>query len=790
MKIRTKLLLIIICLSLPIVLNLFVLGVLLQTVTQSVQAIQEVSVRQQAVTLRMQAQLRDAEAALYSYQIEGESGFAQQFQILLSNFSEEVDNFETLSTSAEEHLWVDQLNIARQEAATVGNDLISLKDKQTTDLAQMGQLHDGLVNQLDNLRLAKSVDERSYQTVLSTMLAESGEMQRAAVAYLASGKSTDLVRFSTAKFTFRISYLRLVRQNLTPQERQGVEVLWQDFDQIQNLGTTLISGRDQQRELFAAFSAQMFQIGQEIIVGQILPYEANNLREAQENLNSTLSFAFLWSLFVSIVAVIIALSIAIPLLRRITGNFQALLSGADRVSAGNLTQPIQVSSADELAYLGQTFNTMMEDLAVRESLLQRRILELETLREVSLQLTSVLDISHLFQTIAASSRRLVDAAEAHIFLHNEQSGQTLRQASAWRNPDRRPKPQQARQGGLVMKAIQAKTTQILNNASELPRYTAPDSPVYGLRAVAAFPLKLADRVLGVFNVALDDRDSFREGELRILQLIADQAAVPLENARLYQNLAENETRLNDLLHKLAIVQEEERRLVGLDLHDGLTQILLSANMHLNTLSFLQNELGAASKTELTTGQQRLKEAIKEVNWVISELRPTELEDFGLVDGLQHYITKVAGQQGWRFKFLVNLKRANFKSTVETAVFRIIQEALSNARKYAKTDQILVELRIDGPCLVVRVQDWGRGFAVERFDGETLNSLGLLGMRERAELLRGQFMIESVIGQGTIIQAIIPFEHIKAKDAGLSSLGSGLMGFPGFSNKPEDKTNGQ
>lgn len=757
MKIRTKLLLIIICLSIPILLNLLVLGMLVRTVTQSVQSIQAVSVRQQMVTLRMQAQLRDVEAALYGYLIEGKPDFARQFETLLDNFSQEIDTFETLSTSTTERRWADELTSAQQEATTVGSKLIELRDKQTADLIEMETLYVQFVTDLDNIRLAKSVDDRPFQSALNTMLTETREMQRAVVAYLASANSTDRVRYSTAKFSFRFSYERFVRLDLTPQERQWAEAIKKDFDQVQLLGSALISEHDRQRELFAEFSALMFHIGQEIIVDQIQPYEANNLRLAQEDLNATLSFTFLWSLVISFVALIAALALAIPLLRRMAGNFQALLSGADRISFGDLTQPVQISSADELAYLGQTFNTMMKDLAVRENRLQRRILGLETLHEISLQLTSVLDLPRLFQTIAVSSRQLVGAAESHIFLHHQKSGETLRQASAWREPNRQPKPNHARQGGLVLKSIETKTAQILNNAFELPRYNDPTSHTYGFRAVAAFPLKLADRVLGVFNIILDDRDSFRASELRVLRLMADQAAVALENARLYQSLAEKETRLNNLLHKLAIVQEEERRLVGLDLHDGLTQILLSANMHFNTLSLLQKNLDAASEIELTTGLQRLQEAIKEINWVISELRPTELEDFGLVDGLRHYVTKVAEQQGWHFKFLADLKRVNLNPAIESAVFRIVQEALSNIRKHAKTDQILVELKADNSYLLLKVQDWGRGFTVDQYQSEVLESLGLLGMQERAELLDGRFMIESTLGQGTIVWTKLPLE---------------------------------
>ncbi len=327
-------------------------------------------------------------------------------------------------------------------------------------------------------------------------------------------------------------------------------------------------------------------------------------------------------------------------------------------------------------------------------------------------------------------------------------------------------PQTPRDDDLVNLVVQTKEAQVINNALQHSRYSSSNSQTYGLQATAAFPLILLDQLLGVFNIALDDRHTFHDGDLRILRLIADQAVIALQNARLYQSVADKEIQLNKLLQKLAIVQEAERRLVGLDLHDGLTQILLSANLHFNTLSLLLKNIDPASQTELQLGQNRLQEAIEEVNWVISELRPTELEDFGLADGLRHYVNKVAQTKGWQTTFSADLNRLDVNPTLETAVFRITQEALSNARKYAKTDRIEVRLSIIEPeksdrqrTLIVEIQDWGCGFDVSQLKGD-MERLGLLGMQERAELLGGTFKIESTLGQGTTIQACIPLDRTK------------------------------
>ncbi len=151
--------------------------------------------------------------------------------------------------------------------------------------------------------------------------------------------------------------------------------------------------------------------------------------------------------------------------------------------------------------------------------------------------------------------------------------------------------------------------------------------------------------------------------------------------------------LDQMVKQLVHVQEEERRLVGLDLHDGLTQILLSTNMHLNTFAALAEE-GSNGQAQVEFGlvRTRLKEAIEEVRWVVSELRPTELEDFGLVDALRMYVTKIAEVENWHVEFSADLGQITLSSTVESAVFRITQEAINNVRKHAYTSKILVLLK--------------------------------------------------------------------------------------------------
>jgi signal transduction histidine kinase len=578
-------------------------------------------------------------------------------------------------------------------------------------------------------------------------------------AYLASTDEGEKLRFSETAVSFNQSYQQY-RALTDATEESGK--LADDFADLQAIGSQLIGKRDNQQALFAQFAAVLFHISQQVIVGEIQPQAAQNLAQAQADLNRTLTVSMWISLATAVTAALLAAAITTPLLRQIDSGIQRLLHGADRVAAGDLSRPVPVAGQDEFNQLARTFNEMMADLSARERRLQARITEMEALRQVSLQLTSILDLNQVLDTIANSALSLVNATEVRIFLGDGQADPLQFGASAWRDSDPTPFPRPPRADGLVATAAHTGRLQVINQADRHPLFSTPEVQHWGIRAAAAIPLRLADRVLGVFNAALDDRDAFREDELRILRLLADQAAVALENARLYQSIADKENRLNDLVRKLALIQEEERRLVGLDLHDGLTQILLSANMHLNTYSALAKNVEKSSGAELSLARTRLQEAIREVRWVVSELRPTELEDFGLVDGLRQYAKKVAQAEGWKMTFVADLDADFTTPAVETAVFRIVQEALTNIRKHARSEQVRLSLAAAGEFLTIQVQDWGAGFDVERLGNENTH-LGLVGMQERATLLDGELFIESRPGAGTTIRAQIPLAETTVQD---------------------------
>ena len=574
MRIRVKLLLLVVLMGLALLVSLLALGFLARTVPADLEAVQKVGVRQQLIAVQMQAQLRDAEAALYRYLMEGESGFTTQFYEQLQNFEKNVTAYQAQAIHEDERAWAESLHATHQQAGEIGSDLIRLRDLQTAELLELETAWTELSTLLTGPVPAARQTDVAYQQATRGMHDNLRDMFLVVTSYLASPAETETVRFSEAVVGFRQQSERFRALGVTTQELAWAREIERSFDEIQTLGSRLVSRRGQLQTQFANFAAMLFHAGQQVLVDQIQPQAARNLETVEQQLLSTLNFAVTASLVIALSVSVLVGAVTLPLLRQMDAGILVLQQGARRVAMGNLDEPVQVASHDELSQLAEAFNAMMIDLATRERHLKARQSELEALRQVSLQLTSSLDPDQVLDTVADSALGLVGATEVHIFV-GDPPGDTLKfAASAWRDKAEHLPARQPRVDGLVATAARTGQPQVINNADSHPLFNTPEARSWGIKAAAAFPLKPGDQSLGVFNISFDDRYTFGQDDLRILDLLADQAAIALENAWLYNNLAERETRLHTLAQKLVQVQEQERRLVGLDLHDGLTQLLL------------------------------------------------------------------------------------------------------------------------------------------------------------------------------------------------------------------------
>ena len=253
-------------------------------------------------------------------------------------------------------------------------------------------------------------------------------------------------------------------------------------------------------------------------------------------------------------------------------------------------------------------------------------------------------------------------------------------------------------------------------------------------------------------------------DAHLLAGLATQAAIALENAKLYQAVREKEANLQQLVERMIRAQEEDRRRVAYDIHDGLAQLMVSAHQHLQTFGIYHASGDVRAEPSLQKGLYMLQKSIEEVRKVIAGLRPSELDDFGLIAALQLTVQNLRDEFNWRVELHDGLDGARLPASVEVTAYRIIQEALTNARRHGQATRARISVvRRDGEVSIL-VRDWGNGFdttvlAVRDAPGtDAGHHVGVHGMRERAHLLGGTFAVESAIGRGTTVSVTIPVDR--------------------------------
>jgi len=239
----------------------------------------------------------------------------------------------------------------------------------------------------------------------------------------------------------------------------------------------------------------------------------------------------------------------------------------------------------------------------------------------------------------------------------------------------------------------------------------------------------------------------------ILKSMAQWGGALLENQALWEELQAKEEQLKNLVRSTLDAQEAERERICLEVHDGVSQTLASAFHYLQTLESAIPE-GTPSRQLVLRARGLVRQAIQESREVINTLQPATLRDLGLVATLRQEIRELEAELKWRVDFQADLPR--LPKEVEMGLYRIIREAVTNAKKHSGTSSISVRLARSGDSINLEVRDWGCGFDPQAWEREPQKKgTGLWSMRKRAELLQGHCTIESRPEEGTTVRVSIP-----------------------------------
>ena len=242
----------------------------------------------------------------------------------------------------------------------------------------------------------------------------------------------------------------------------------------------------------------------------------------------------------------------------------------------------------------------------------------------------------------------------------------------------------------------------------------------------------------------------QNADLELLKGLADQAAASITNANLFRQVRLGREHQRKLAKSIVDVQEEERRHIARELHDHLGQLLTGLQFMLESA---KRQEGDAQKASLEEIQKTVGDVIGQVREMSLNLRPGMLDDMGLLPTLRWHIERFTTQTGILVDFHCDVLKERFPAEVETAAYRIIQEALTNVARHAQAKQVFVGLITQNDTLWIEVLDKGAGFDLS--NNITKPTSGLGGMQERASLVGGYVVIESFINQGTQIVAALP-----------------------------------
>ena len=356
---------------------------------------------------------------------------------------------------------------------------------------------------------------------------------------------------------------------------------------------------------------------------------------------------------------------------------------------------------------------------------RKRADELDALRTTMADVTAELELSGLLRAIVERAAVLLDATGGEFGLYDE-ANQELEIVVSYNLGQDYVGTRHRLGEGLMGLVAQTAESMIIPDYSTWAGGLAAYSQIH---AALATPLRIGGRLVGVFTTVSTDPDrQFTPADLHLLNLFAQQAAIAIENARLYQQA-----------QQLAVVEERQR--LARDLHDSVTQALYGVTLYseaaIEELSLQHMDTVAEYLREL---QQTSQEALAEMRLLIHELRPAVLEEEGLVAALQTRLMAVEGRAGLQTQFAMDVE-GRLPSKVEEGLYRIAREALNNALKHAQARTIIVNLQRTPPDgkVILEILDDGLGFDPET--AREKGGLGLAAMAERAAELGGQLHVE-------------------------------------------------
>ncbi len=378
----------------------------------------------------------------------------------------------------------------------------------------------------------------------------------------------------------------------------------------------------------------------------------------------------------------------------------------------------------------------------------RAIFELASTLSATLNYNKVLKA--VLEVGEAGMQELGQPDSAHVSLVMLFSHNDLRIVTSRHLPPRDQKTVFQGKNGVLAQALATAEAVVTDNPAADPEL-GQLIMMHSCRQAIVVPLRAGFENFGAVVFGSPHPGTYTEDHHDLLIAICSQAIVALQNAQLYQSLTEEKERI-------VAVEENARKKLARDLHDGPTQSIAAIVMRLNYARLLLKKDPQQTAEELVRVEELARRTTKEIRHMLFTLRPLILETQGLQAALEQYISKLAETDATPIHLEATPEVDQLlDQNTQGVIFYILEEAIGNTRKHAKAKNIWVRLHIQNNAFTAEVEDDGCGFDVDEVQVhyDERSSLGMINMHERAELIGGHLTIASALGEGTRITLTVP-----------------------------------
>jgi signal transduction histidine kinase len=315
--------------------------------------------------------------------------------------------------------------------------------------------------------------------------------------------------------------------------------------------------------------------------------------------------------------------------------------------------------------------------------------------------------------------------------------------------------------GMASRIVKSRKPELIDGIS-----IDSDTDAHGMtntenrKVFVCVPLKTGGAILGVLNVIYTYPHRFTKDDMSLLQSIGDHTAVAIEREELYKQLQKIRERYQGLTQNIVAAQEDERKRVARELHDETSQTLSGLTCSLQVLVEMAEASGDLSddfKKHVKKAQSIAVQIGNEVSRLMYELRPTLLDTLGLVPAIRQYAEDMLRPVGINVSVQCKGISQSILPEVEVGLFRIAQSSIGNIIKHANAENVVITLEHQPDQVLLYIRDDGKGFDVSKLEKPNTAShgTGVFGMKERVELLGGDYSVKSQLGQGTLITVKVP-----------------------------------